>query len=354
MNNTTLLHFLERTVSKHFPDMEEFLEELSRPSEAYRGAVERSPYNPNVKLITGLDNLQEIRKDLGNLREGLKKIRQELTDHFANVEPTNQYGTKMWTFLRKATTSLEDLVDEVDAAESTFSEVAQFYGEDEKNTTSSEFYGIFKTFITSYKVSIGACEAHSCSFSLISLQKCKMDNQTLAEQKASAEKRRMATEELRAARRKAQEEASESEDTSVLDNLLEKLRSGENVGRRARRTRPSASSSTLSVDTTPSFDKEDPAGLAKDMLARLQSDGFTAPPPTSSKSNPYSSSRRNRRRLAGLESTLESPDERDRVTFNDSTTLVGRSAAGFSRTNSLDGGDGDSAGDVTIRADSSS
>lgn len=62
----------------------------------------------------------------------------------------------MWAFLKKATALLEDLVDDVNAAESTFSEVAQFYGEDEKSTTSAEFYGIFKTFITSYRVSTGA------------------------------------------------------------------------------------------------------------------------------------------------------------------------------------------------------
>jgi cytokinesis protein len=37
VNNTTLLHFLERTVKKHFTEMEEFLEELSKPAEAYRG-----------------------------------------------------------------------------------------------------------------------------------------------------------------------------------------------------------------------------------------------------------------------------------------------------------------------------
>jgi hypothetical protein len=37
VNNTTLLHFLERTVHKYFPDMEEFLDELSKPAEAYRG-----------------------------------------------------------------------------------------------------------------------------------------------------------------------------------------------------------------------------------------------------------------------------------------------------------------------------
>lgn len=38
VNNTTLLHFLERTVHKHFPDMVEFLEELNKPAEAYRGS----------------------------------------------------------------------------------------------------------------------------------------------------------------------------------------------------------------------------------------------------------------------------------------------------------------------------
>jgi cytokinesis protein len=37
VNNTTLLHFLERTVSRYFPEMEGFLEELAKPAEAYRG-----------------------------------------------------------------------------------------------------------------------------------------------------------------------------------------------------------------------------------------------------------------------------------------------------------------------------
>ena len=37
LHNTTLLHFLERTVSKHFTDMEHFLDELNAPAEAYRG-----------------------------------------------------------------------------------------------------------------------------------------------------------------------------------------------------------------------------------------------------------------------------------------------------------------------------
>lgn len=37
VNNTTLLHFLERTIHKEFPDMEVFLDELAKPAEVYRG-----------------------------------------------------------------------------------------------------------------------------------------------------------------------------------------------------------------------------------------------------------------------------------------------------------------------------
>lgn len=37
VNNTTLLHFLEKTISKHFPAMATFLDELEKPAEAYRG-----------------------------------------------------------------------------------------------------------------------------------------------------------------------------------------------------------------------------------------------------------------------------------------------------------------------------
>ena len=126
----------------------------------------------------------------------------------------------------------------------------------------------------------------------------------------------------------------------------------ENVGRRARRTRPSAQTSTLVVDTAPSFGKGDPAGLARDMLAQLQSDGFAAPA-QSSKSNPFPS-RRNRRRPVGLEVTTESPNETDSVTPNDSIALGDHPSVGCSRTNSPEVGGDDSTGDITIRVDSSS
>lgn len=97
-------------------------------------------------------SLPDVRKSLTELREGLKRIKQELMDNFSDPEQADRYGKQMWNFVRKATGQVDDLVDDVNLADTTFNDVVKFYGEDERNMSSSEFYGIFKTFVTSYKV----------------------------------------------------------------------------------------------------------------------------------------------------------------------------------------------------------
>jgi len=106
-------------------------------------------------LLTQLTtvNTQDIRKDLGELREGLKRIRQELNDYYTDLALGDGFSNQMWTFVGKATSRLEYLVDDVNHAETTFTEVVKYFGEDEKNMTSTEFFAVFKTFVTSYKVS---------------------------------------------------------------------------------------------------------------------------------------------------------------------------------------------------------
>jgi cytokinesis protein len=165
VNNTTLLHFLEKTVSKHFPDMEEFVVELEKPAEAYR-----SQYICSVSIISPPSltlspvNLQDVRKGLSELQEGLSGIRQELANHFADPDTNDKYGAQMWTFVGKVTERLEDLADDVRSAETTFVEAIGYYGEEDKNMSSSEFYGIFKIFVTSYKVRPYLdCRSHSFS-----------------------------------------------------------------------------------------------------------------------------------------------------------------------------------------------
>jgi cytokinesis protein len=96
--------------------------------------------------------MQDVRKGLVDLREGLKKIKDDLAEHFTDLDHNDKYGKQMWTFVKVANSRLDDLVDDVNNADTTFSEVLRYYGEDDKNMTSSEFFGIFKTFVTSYRV----------------------------------------------------------------------------------------------------------------------------------------------------------------------------------------------------------
>ena len=127
-----------------------------------------------------------------------------------------------------------------------------------------------------------------------------MDNQTLAEEKLAMDKRKQAAETAKANREKAKEAAAaeEAENSSVLDTLLEKLRNGDNVGRKARRARPSASARpSAPLNLTPDgllASGNDTVDLARDMLARLKSDGFDTLIPSSptAKSMPNRRSRR--------------------------------------------------------------
>lgn len=99
-------------------------------------------------------NLTDLRKGLAELRDGLSQIHKELKDHFAEIEQTERYGKQMWSFVNKAKFQLDDLVDEVKLADTTFSDVVKYYGEEDRNMSSSEFFGIFQTFVVSYKVGI--------------------------------------------------------------------------------------------------------------------------------------------------------------------------------------------------------
>lgn len=102
-------------------------------------------------------NLLDIRKGLAELREGLKSIRKELHEFYGEVEDNDRYSRQMWDFLKKGNAQMEDLVDVVNLAENMFTEVVKYFGEDDRNMTSIEFYSIFKVFVTSYRVRPALC-----------------------------------------------------------------------------------------------------------------------------------------------------------------------------------------------------
>lgn len=126
---------------------------------------------------------------------------------------------------------------------------------------------------------------------------------SIAEEREAVEKRRQAAEESRANRAKQKEANQEQteEDNAALDNLLEKLRNGDSVGRKARRARKSTATRqttaplTLNTDillTTKSGDET--VDIARDMLMRLKSDGFDALTPSTPTATSMRRSRRKR------------------------------------------------------------
>jgi cytokinesis protein len=87
-------------------------------------------------------------------------------------------------------------------------------------------------------------------------------------------------------------QGTDTADEDVLDALLEKLRRGDAIGRRSRRTRGSGD-----LGGAPSVDEKDnPADIARDMLGQLQSAGFIAAGPSSPTGARGTSRRRRRRR----------------------------------------------------------
>lgn len=126
------------------------------------------------------------------------------------------------------------------------------------------------------------------------------DNQTAAEERLAMERRKQAMAESRSHRQNAREQSGPQEDNAVLDNLLEKLRNGDTIGRsKARRARPiQEAKSAVSLTTD---GNGDPAHLAQNMLLALQADGFdTASLPSSPTST--APRRRTRRRAQALAS----------------------------------------------------
>jgi cytokinesis protein len=123
------------------------------------------------------------------------------------------------------------------------------------------------------------------SYEELFTQKCKAENQAIADERAAAEKRLQYAEEMKVARAEAKSKAPPpDENATALDDLLEKLRNGDTVGnRKHRRARPSTSQQPVSpIKSTPGG-MTSTADIARDMLAALQQDGFATFDPSSLK-----------------------------------------------------------------------
>lgn len=125
-----------------------------------------------------------------------------------------------------------------------------------------------------------------------------MQNQTIAEQKLALERRRQAHEENRSNRQKEQEAMAGDEHEGALEKLLTDLRNGDTITRKARRRRPAPENQLTSLH----LNLDGSSNVARDMLARLQSDGFEPIP------SPIVVATQHRRRRRRTERTFDSEE----------------------------------------------
>ncbi|ODN79464.1 hypothetical protein L202_03439 [Cryptococcus amylolentus CBS 6039] len=148
-----LLHFLEKTVSQHFQSIGEFLKELEIPATAAR--VNYADLQSTSKTM--LDDIYRIRDALDKQFDG----------------DTSQYTRKMNIFVTVSSERVRNVRDGIIAADRKLKEVQTFYGECDdmgRGMQSQEFFGIFRTFVSSYKF-------------------CQAQNRARAEEQAALEDR---------------------------------------------------------------------------------------------------------------------------------------------------------------------
>lgn len=99
-----------------------------------------------------IDELQPVAKARTELSEKLAAIDKEIKDHLED-EPISgdRYAQRMIRFLAEARDRIDALNDRRITTESTYNETLKYFNEDPA-TPSNVFFGIFKTFLTSYKV----------------------------------------------------------------------------------------------------------------------------------------------------------------------------------------------------------
>lgn len=299
-DGTTLLHFVERSISRCFPETEAFLDELEKPNEACR-----------VQLL-------DLKRDLAELKSGSIQHKKEL-DRFIdeNEERLDDPYTKlMLPFLSDVQVELTRLSDLMQLSERTYVEALKYFGEGPdpqrrgfpavQPMRTEDFFGVFREFSAAYR-------------------KVKVDNARLAELRSAEAKRRAAAEERERERQEAvKRKEAGLDDSAVLETLLGNLRSGATTPKRKRKTdrrntgpRESGRGSTGGgdKDTSPAGEDQtganvstaassgsidgNPSDVAQAMLAKLQGSGGGAgqSAPREGPPTPYSTRRRRERRV---------------------------------------------------------
>ncbi|XP_039293436.1 disheveled-associated activator of morphogenesis 1 isoform X3 [Nilaparvata lugens] len=162
---TTLLHYLVEIVDKKFKDILKIEEDL-----------------PHVREASKV-SLQELEKDMAQLRNNLKEVERELEFH--RVQPVAQgdrFLPVMKEFLSSATCRFSELEDLFQDMKTRFDRAVRLFGEDNSTIQPDDFFAIFDTFLTAFNECLNDNE---------SLRRRREEEEKRAKQDAELKKRTM-------------------------------------------------------------------------------------------------------------------------------------------------------------------
>ncbi|KAI9259027.1 hypothetical protein BDA99DRAFT_484089 [Phascolomyces articulosus] len=251
---TTLLHFLVDTVESKFPRIHGFLSDLKETGQACR--------------VT----LQDVVKEYNELRSGLQKLIGELEAHYGpdyEAPEGDSFAEIMTEFRDKALGKFEELEVRYTSMDVAYKDAVSFYGENPSEMKPDEFFGIFKTFTSSW-------------------ERAMSDNKTARKKLEQMERaRRMESERrerIKTQRHRGVDTSEESgpagaeEEKNIMDNLLDRLRAGDLDTSTKRRGERSAARERRIQRS------ESVAVMAEDLLRSIQTDPDSPPVPRIKKS----------------------------------------------------------------------
>ncbi|KAG0914538.1 hypothetical protein G6F33_004165 [Rhizopus arrhizus] len=243
-NNTTLLHFLCTTVEENFPEISKNLvKDLELCGEACRVTI------------------QDLIKDYNELRVGLQSLIHELECNYGpdyEAEEGDNFAAAMYKFRDRAIEKFDQLEVRYTSMDIAYKDVVSYFGEDPSNMKPDEFFGIFQTFLSSWTRAKADIE----------MQKKRMEQVEKSKQYQEQRKARMKN------RLDIKDGSSDNqEDKDIMDNLLEKLRSGEMGTAQQRKSR------RISMRERRKTRVESMVVKAEDLLRHIQNEEEVPPLP---------------------------------------------------------------------------
>jgi dishevelled associated activator of morphogenesis len=193
----TLLHYLSELLEVQFPDIAKFHEELTHVEMGSKVVIS------NIRSA-----LVNIRNNLNSLVSLLDKMEKGVTPNKESAQLNIKFMEVMGKFEKETRQVYEGLDSEFKLAEDEFSKAVEFYGEDPKNMSPEEFFGVFSNFCRSFMAA-------------------KIDNEVAATKEAAEKKRteaKLLEDEKRKQRQSMKPEPKKGE--GGLDDLISSIRTG--------------------------------------------------------------------------------------------------------------------------------